>query len=60
MNLHFRVEVEPHSFEAEDAILNALNDVGLRSDVEAELSTAIANIMRWRDICVAARLLEWV
>jgi hypothetical protein len=59
MKLEFEIHTSPESFEAEDGIINALNDDGLRSDVETVLALELQQIMWWKDIQVITRLTEW-
>ena len=59
MKLEFELHTSPDSFKAEDAILNTLNDDGLRCDVENALSFAITSIMWWNEIRVVCKLKKW-
>lgn len=52
MILRLRIETCPQSFDAEDAIENALQDRGLESDLEYEIGRAIQEMMGWRDLDV--------
>lgn len=52
MRITFTVHTDPQSFEAEDAIENALEDPGLTGDLERSIESDIEGIMGWRDIRV--------
>jgi len=56
MTVELEIETKPDSFDAEDDISNALQDDGLRRDVERAIEREIEAIMQWRDVRVTARL----
>ena len=58
MKLTLNIETRPQSFDAEDAMENALQDRGLRLDLERAIERELENIMGWRDISVRVSIGE--
>ena len=57
MKVKLTIETIPHSLDAEDEIGNALQDDGLRQDLESAIEREIEAIMGWRDLQVKVRYL---
>jgi len=58
MKISMTVCTQPESFEAEDEISNALQDDGLRRDLESAIEREIEAIMGWRDLEVHIELTD--
>ena len=56
MKIIITLRTQPESFEAEDEISNALQDDGLRRDLESSIEREIEAIMGWRDLEVHVEL----
>lgn len=56
MKIEMTVSTRPDSSDAEDHISNALQDEGLRRDLESAIEREIETIMGWRDLEVRVKL----